>query len=207
LKKPPSGLPAALLDAFERGPLLRVITGSRLHGFAHAGSDFDEWIIVPEPRGAEGVSRIRHAFQSIDDEEGTDVTVAGLTTWLHYCSTGVPQALDVMFASNRRGQDPAVILDRLGPLRASFRTNGPVVREHFRAFIKQIALNRAEEQKQRRHAFRLALNLRSIQESGRYNPTLSYDERQWVLDQAASRNGFEERLIAHTGMTFDSEAR
>lgn len=82
-----------------REPLLRAVTGSRLHGFAHPGSDHDAWHVVAEPKDHSLTLAARRIYQAIEKPEGgpvTDVTYVGLNTFLRYCAAGIPQALEAL---------------------------------------------------------------------------------------------------------------
>jgi hypothetical protein len=194
-------LPYDLARSLARGVLVRVVTGSHLHGFAHAGSDHDSWLVVHEPRDHSGTWTAKKAFQSVerhDDKPDVDVTVVGLTTWLHYCSNGVPQALDVMFATG-----PHVEVDNLGGMRRAFRANPNTATPSYRRMMRQIVQERADVPKMRRHAFRLGFNLLDLQRTGRFNPSLSPALRERVLALAEHEDGFEARLETLTGLKFD----
>lgn len=137
--------------------LFTTIHGSRLYGLAHADSDSDYFTVVNKVK----TSRKKYAAQTIVD--GVDTTVMDLGTWLHYCEMGAPQSLEAMFS--RRP-----VVDHIGALRAQYRA-GTQVYSRYLHVIKTCAME--DDFKHKRHALRLALNLRSIGRTGRFNPTLS----------------------------------
>lgn len=195
----PRGLPGDLSRALNAGPLVHVVVGSSLHGFAHAGSDHDAWIIVPEPRDHNPSRAARKSFQVVEVVDGRtyDTTVVGVSTWLVFASHGTPQALDVMFATGN-----CVEVDHFAALRRAFRACPTAAARSFRRHLGRIVDERSEDPKQRRHAFRMALNLHEIYATGRYNPTLTEAQKTLVLGLAAERDGFEERLSKFSRLDF-----
>ena len=133
-----AALPYSMRTALTQGPLLRVVTGSRLHGFAHGGSDHDAWVVVPEPRDVSATLAAKRIFQAIDRHEHadgattvTDVTYVGVDTFLGYVANGVPQALEALFA-------PEPEVDRLGPFRLAYRVNPHAMRASYRRMLCHI---------------------------------------------------------------------
>lgn len=187
-------------------PLLRSVVGSRLHGFAHTGSDHDAWHVVPEPEDHSPTLAAKRIFQVIEaslveDADGgryevtTDVTYVGIDTFLRYCANGVPQALETLYS-------PEPEVDLLGSaFRFSYRVDPHTMRASYRRQVKSNILPRADEPKQRRHGFRLALNLDTALTHGWFNPRLTDAERAHVLSQAEARDGFEQRLEDALGMS------
>lgn len=100
------------------------------------------------------------------------------STWMQYCVKGVPQCLEAMFS-----QMP--LEDQLSEFRSSFRVSTQVYETYFRT-IKSFALH--EEYKRKRHALRLALNLREMGKTGRFNPTLSPEDVAYVSRMATKGN-------------------
>lgn len=185
-------------------PVLRVVTGSRLHGFAHADSDFDAWVVLPQARDHSETHRARTSFQAIekpDDGPVIDTTYVGLTTFLHYCAMGSPQALETLYA-------PEPEIDLIGPaFRFGYRVNPNTMRASYRRQIIQNILPRADDVKFRRHGFRLALNLDTALRHGWFNPTLSESERGQVASAAANEHRFVARLEAALDMSLPQEVQ
>lgn len=96
------------------------------------------------------------------------------SSWLQSCVHGVPQALEAMFST-------MPLEDRLGDYRANYRVGSTVTETYLRT-IKNFCYT--AEYKRKRHALRLALNLREIGRYGRFNPTLTDDEVDFVSSVA-----------------------
>lgn len=152
------------------GPRKRTVLfstphGSHLYGLAHAGSDHDTYTVVTRlPHVAHNGTRARYARQTIRGDQ--DEFVIDLSTWLLLCEKGVPQALEAMFS-------PRPTVDLIGPFRAAYRATPAVVPTYLRTIS---SFTRSGDWKRRRHAARLALNMRSILRHGRFNPELDPTE-------------------------------
>lgn len=152
--------------------LFKTQHGSKLYGLDHAESDDDWFVVVAKKDGTTSHTRKRYARQSIID--GVDTTVVDFGTWLAGCHKGVPQYLEAMFS-----RVPEV--DQISAFRNSFVATHTCYETYFRT-IKSFALQ--EGYKHKRHALRLALNLQDIGRYGRFNPTLSDEDRAYISDMA-----------------------
>lgn len=148
--------------------LFRTIHGSRLYGTSRVDSDKDYYTVIanrPHPRK-------HYAKQTIKGK--LDETVVDLSTWIAYCDKGVPQALEAMFS-------PVPEVDLLADFRRAYRIDTAAVVGRYQRTIKSFSLG--ETVKLRRHALRLALNLREAVRTGRFNPKLSplysYFIKEW----------------------------
>lgn len=139
--------------------LFKTIHGSRLYGLAHADSDYDYFTVVAKPAKNR---KARLATHSIVD--GLDSNVLDLGTFLDGCVKGVPQYLEAMFS-------PSPEIDKIAALRAGYRV-GTSVYSRYLSTIKTFAFNEKYPYKCKRHALRLALNMRDMRAAGRFNPTL-----------------------------------
>lgn len=160
-----------------REVLFKTVHGSRLYGLAHAGSDEDFYTVVtkkPVDIRYNRQERIKYAKQKITGDE--DSMVVDFGTWVEMCKNGVPQALEAMFSE-------MAMEDRIKEFRESFVCGTQVYERYFRT-IKSFALAEDEGIKKRRHALRLALNLKELTERGRFNPTLSPEDVSWITDMA-----------------------
>lgn len=140
--------------------LFRTEHGSRLYGLSHADSDYDYYTVVDKVKTA----KASYSTHKIVDK--LDSVVVDLGTWLNNCRKGVPQALEAMFAT-----EPHVMVDFIGPLRAGYKVGSDEVWDRYLRTIKSFAME--DTFKHKRHALRLALNLKEIRNCGRFNPTLS----------------------------------
>lgn len=165
--------------------LFRTRHGSHLYGLAHAGSD-EDWYTVIAKRGG---MRKRDARQTIMN--GLDSTVVDLSTFMHNCDMGVPQALEAMFSTEAE-------IDLLTDMRASYRINTANMVGTYKRTIKNFLLD-DPTYKKRRHALRLFMNLSTALETGRFDPRLSEREIQ-IANTLAHEKGetileFIERYI------------
>lgn len=160
---------------------LLVKTGSHLYGLAHADSDNDYWRVVSDPDFAyvvgnrEALAKRSKVLQIL--ENGDDVTVIGDKSFHKMLLSGSRMALEVMFA-----QDP--IIDRFPHYRRAYRVsvNAEMIDRYIRSIIDMAYGN----EKRRRHAIRLSLNLRTAMAHGRFNPRLTDEEIRIVKEGASS---------------------
>lgn len=138
--------------------LFRTVHGSHLYGTAHEGSDRDYYVVVRD----NPTHKTRFSRQTIRD--GVDTNVVDLSTWLHYVEIGVPQACEALFS---RKAD----VDLISDLRESYRLSSSAWDRYLRTAINFVTAY--GDHKRIRHGFRLAVNLREIRETGRFNPTLT----------------------------------
>ncbi len=156
-----------------REVLFTTVHGSKLYGLAHANSDDDFYTVVTKKETDSRYgkqTRARYAKQTIVGD--LDTTVVDFGTWVEMCRKGVPQSLEAMFST-------MATEDRIADFRASFRVGTEVYACYFDT-IKSFALSEDEGFKKRRHALRLALNLRDLGRYGRFNPTLSKEDVEYI---------------------------
>lgn len=154
----------------ERTTLFRTVHGSHLYGIAHEGSDHDTYEVVTRlPHVEHNGARSKYARQTIQGTE--DRFVIDLSTFMAQCARGVPQALEAMFSTV-----PEV--DSISHLRAGYRAGGEVTERYLRT-MKAFYFGDA---KRVRHAARLAVNLRDLREFGRFDPTLSTNQKFLVQE-------------------------
>lgn len=146
--------------------LLETVHGSYLYGLDHCDSDLDTYRVISRFSGARP-NRVRH---QVDKAAGTDVTTVGLSTFMHHCEEGVPQALEAMFS-------PVATIDSFPDLRAAYRVGSTMRRTYMRT-AKNFAMS--GEHKKQRHALRLLTNLWVGQRTGRFNPVLNHVDRIWL---------------------------
>lgn len=142
--------------------------GSHLYGLAHESSDEDFYTVVFRAKRGR---RYKYAKQSIVDN--VDSLTVDLGTWLRLCDKGVPQALEAMFS-------PVPLVDEISALRNSYRVNFDNMRDTYHRTMQNFVA--AGDEKRRRHALRLYLNLKVAARRGRFNPVLS-DKQKWWMEQ------------------------
>lgn len=155
--------------------LLRTVHGSRLYNLSHANSDWD-WFEI------HGWDKFR-GKQKISGDD--DRTRASYDSFMRYCDKGVPQYLEAMFS--RQAEFDAMPFNRL-----DYRLNLTHVRDTYMRTIKAFwlegweleATDKRNAFKKRRHAIRLALNLRSMHECGTFDPTLTDAQVDYCNDRA-----------------------
>lgn len=152
----------------EQAAIFSTVHGSRLYGFEHEGSDFDEFIVV------EG-----------DDDRATqfvwgehDVTVMTFGKFYDLALTGRPQAVEALFAP----------LKQWGEASGQYRTMIEATRiaggEAFAVYERTIRAFSYGDFKRRRHAARLWMNLTELRQSGICVPHLRPEHREWCAEVA-----------------------
>jgi len=153
--------------------LLKTIVGSRLHGFAGARSDIDMLEVHTEPFYNAKTKTFKPELQTMTPNAyaSLDVTSMTLSHFVERAYEGSHQALDAMFSTKAR-------VDKITELREAF-VSGPNIITAFASAIT--STEPMEDIKKRRHAVRFTLNLIDILETGRYNPTLSAEKKEYIL--------------------------
>ena len=146
--------------------LFKTIHGSRLYNLNNEDSDYDYFEVYFE----KGRSR-----QKVKD--GLDLTKTSYSRFLMYAEKGVPQYLEAMFSQKATVNHIDFITEHWMPNMANTR---PVYVRTIHNFWD------AGDFKRKRHAIRLSLNLRSLMEDGRFNPTLT-DEQIDLCNTLAQR--------------------
>lgn len=148
--------------------LFKTTHGSRLYGLANENSDQDFYTVLDKVKTA----RARYAKQKITDTE--DSMAVDFGTWLNMCVNGVPQACEAMFS-----QMP--IVDTIAEFRAGYRLGTGALERYLRTIT---SFCMTQDPKRKRHGLRLALNAFDFQRTGRFNPTLSANEVDFVTEKA-----------------------
>ena len=144
--------------------LFSTCHGSRLYGLSHANSDYDYYTVTDA-----GSAKAHQSIKELDD-----TFTVGLGTWMEMCKKGVPQALEAMFSQKEE-------FDNIGFIRKNY-VSGISATDTYLRTIKALCYDGTYKAK--RHSLRLALNLYDLQRSGRFNPTLSPNEVDFVSDKA-----------------------
>lgn len=150
--------------------LFKTLHGSNLYGLAHAASDTDFYTVLDKQKNA----RAKYSKQKISGLE--DSMVVDFGTWLGQCVDGVPQALEAMFAG-----DPWVVVDELADFRAGYRVSTGALSRYLRTIT---SFCMTQDPKRKRHGLRLALNAYDFQMHGRFNPTLTSTEADYLTEHA-----------------------
>jgi hypothetical protein len=140
-------------------PLLVTPMGSRLYGLSHADSDYDYWTVIDKVKS----KRAKYNKHSIVGDQ--DNTVIDFGTWIDQCQAGVPQALEAMFSR-------MATTDRIASYRSNFKAGTDYSK--YLGIMKNMSIEHPDSFKHKRHILRLALNMRSLRESNRFNPTLNH---------------------------------
>lgn len=143
--------------------LLKTLHGSRLYGLSTPESDFDWFTVVSKVR----TNRRKYAKQTLKGSQ--DNNVVDLSTFMLGCEKGVPQYLEAMFS-------PLDTVNGL-PFRSSYRAGTEALNTYLRT-MKSFCM--ADTYKTRRHAVRLAFNLRDLARYGRFNPVLTSEQRHYA---------------------------
>lgn len=138
--------------------------GSHLYGMAHAGSDRDMFIVTFEDHG-----KARQNMSGLDD-----TVRVGWRTFLERAASGSHQSCEALFSKRKQWTPEGLALL---PLIEDTRVTGADVFEKYERTIKKFSHG---TYKQRRHAARLAINLRGLRSHGRFEPELTEEEKRWV---------------------------
>lgn len=152
----------------EQKVLFKTVHGSRLYGLAHVDSDYDFYTVVDKVKTA----KARYAKQKITDDE--DSMVVDFGTWLGMVERGVPQACEAMFSD-------MAWYDDIADLRAGYRIGTGALERYLRTIT---SFCMTQDPKRKRHGLRLALNAYDFQMHGRFNPTLTPNEVDFVTEVA-----------------------
>ena len=131
--------------------LYRGLRGSRLHGFATPDSDWDYIEIWNSIRSR----------QSIRGDQ--DIMRMGFSEFAMRADKGSPEILECIFSP-----DSAIEFDMIRAWRYAFRPNIDSTRQVYRRTIKNF--EHSDNEKQRRHARRLAFDLECILTKGYFDP-------------------------------------
>lgn len=157
--------------------LFKTVHGSRLYGLHHEHSDWDYYTVVDR------VEKKKAAYSTHEIIDGVDSVVVDFGTWINSCQKGVPQALEAMFSQKAE-------IDLIPEFRAAF-TSGRDFSAYRRTINHMCDIH--DDFKHKRHMLRLALNLRSLRQSGRFNPTLNEGQVKGI-SMGAERWSAEECL-------------
>jgi hypothetical protein len=147
--------------------LLRSIAGSHLYGTSRPESDFDYYEVYSELPSFSGLYKTQQTIVN-----GVDITMVSLSHFMELARIGSHQALDAMFSEK-------VEVDKIEALRHNYRAGYSVV-EAYARIIRKFAIDGTE--RKRKHAVRVTFNLIDILESGRFNPTLTAERKDLVLN-------------------------
>lgn len=174
--------------------LLKVQAGSRLYGYATDASDDDYLEVHTQPFMISTREAPRQVKQTIVD--GLDVIQMTLSTFVERASSGSHQALDAMFA-------PEPLVDEIAALRENFHVGYEIVPTYVR-IITKFAVQ--EGYRKQRHALRAMFNLDDMLKTGRYNPQLSQDRIDFILEKAHLPYAeFRELLIANSPVALEDK--
>ena len=145
--------------------LLGTVHGSRLYGLSHANSDYDYFAVHGWDK-FKGHQRIA----GIDDRLNTSYD-----RFMRYADRGVPQYLEAMWST-------LADVDEMPFNRFLYRPTVSLTRDTYMRTVKSFWMQGWEQDsfKKRRHALRLMLNLRTMEECGRFNPTMTEQEVEWA---------------------------
>lgn len=151
-------------------------TGSRLYGLANADSDYD-YVMIYQPVNATGHQKGHNKAQFVQDSE--DIQTRSLDSFLDSCRKGSSNDLDVIFSDQMQFADSAY-----APMLRALRPNIVSAHHRFSSMI-EVNVEKAESQPEKRykfvrHAFRVALNGNKLFRFGRYNPTHTQEEVDWL---------------------------
>lgn len=150
-----------------------TVHGSHLYGLAHEGSDNDTFVVLSS----------QHAPMRQHVEGASDITTCGWGTFLEYALGGSHQSLEALYSTRKKWHD-----ETLRPLLDAARANGGGVFHKYERTIKKFCFL---DEKRRRHAVRLGLNLQDMRRRGWFDPTLTPAQVTYVRGLASRFEGDE----------------
>lgn len=158
--------------------IFETVHGSHLYGLAHAGSDADLFIVYADDR---------KMLQEMHGDD--DITTSGLRDFLDKALGGSHQSLEALFSPVKVWSDL-----RYYSMLEGLRVPAGPVREKYRRTIHRFSFG---DFKRRRHALRLALNLRDLTLHGRFNPRLLPEQAEMITEMAEQHEGEALYAVAH----------
>ena len=160
--------------------LFRTEHGSHLYGLANENSDHDIFVVR-----ANGPRKAEHTIRGV-----YDIVEVGMTTFLRRCMEGSHQSCEALFSNRKHYSEEGL---KYKPMFESIQVTGKDVFAKYERTIRKFAFG---DFKRRRHGARLWLNLRDMREYGRFDPTLSADEKDFVnsIAELYEGNDMLERL-------------
>lgn len=162
--------------------LLRTVAGSRLYGLHNNNSDYD-WFEVYSNSGA---PRAKQVKQKIVGE--SDTLTMNLSTFMLYADRSAHQTLDAVFSKKC---EVNLLQDWCNSYKLHTATFVPLYKRTLKSFWNMNTL------KHKRHALRLAMQMQTGLEYGRFNPTLDPDTARMLL--LATEDELEARLYNLVG--------
>lgn len=141
--------------------IFSTIHGSHLYGLAHEGSDLDTYTVTNSLR-----TRVRQSVSGSDDS-----VRVGLNAFLVRALGGSHQSVEALFSPVKEW-NPAFA--HLRPMIENMVVCGSEVYAKYERTIHKFCFG---DFKRRRHAIRLSQNLAGLRRDGRFNPSMTRDEK------------------------------
>lgn len=142
--------------------IFSTVHGSRLYGFAHAGSDNDTFTVTDE--------RTRPLTQKVRGDQD-DVTV-GINRFLQLAYSGSHQSCEALFSREKKWASDQM-RERWAPMLSAAYVTDPDAYAKYERTIRAFCYG---DFKRRRHACRLAANLEELRRFGEFNPRASFTQ-------------------------------
>lgn len=149
--------------------IFSTVHGSHLYGMAHAGSDQDFYEVYE----GGGIDLKQTLIEGIDTVRGP------LEAFTRRALTGSHQSCEALFSPVKEFEPG--MREKYGAYLDGFRVMGGEVFAKYERTIRKFSYG---DFKRRRHAARLALNLRDLRLCGRFNPQLDEDQIKHVNNVA-----------------------
>lgn len=164
-----------------RDLIFMTVHGSHLYGMAHEGSDRDYYLVY---EGTDPKLRQRVV-------DGADVVRGTVDAFLTRAVSGSHQSVEALF-SPFKVYPSLEMRERWDPLFEGLRITGPEVFEKYERTIRKFCYG---DFKRRRHAVRLAQNLKGLRGNGRFNPDMTAEEIEMANTLAADLSAEELRHV------------
>jgi predicted nucleotidyltransferase len=167
--------------------VLKCQHGSHLYGTAHANSDYDYYTIYDfynqryRPK--------KKAQQRIQgDLDEVEVTLDRFTD---LCFKGVPQAVEVLFSPKEAWVEENGWMNISAHIKNELVNYIPAILETYRRTALNFFWSNKDQEKKRKHAFRLLLNARELKTSGEMHPRLDKEQVEFIRVSSSCYNSEE----------------
>lgn len=158
--------------------IFSTIHGSHLYGLAEEWSDIDLFVVDDSPD-----LKVRHEIVVNNAGVVIDTATVGINAFLTLASGGSHQSVEALF-SRDKVHGPGWV--QYGDMLEGMRIQGSDVFEKYERTIKKFSHG---DFKRRRHAARLALNLKGLRMTGRFDPKMNPVEASIVSTAAKVLSG------------------
>jgi predicted nucleotidyltransferase len=158
------------------------VSGSWLYGTANSDSDYDYSTVYDfynqryRPK--------RQSTQKITDD--IDLVETTLERFTSLCCKGVPQTVEILFSPAEAWIEENGWLDCSTQIKSELVNHIPAILETYRRTALNFFYSKKNQEKKRRHSFRLLLNAQELKSSGQMHSRLDGDQVAFITELATS---------------------